>query len=210
MSAVVSKVGRPATLEDLLALPEEGRGYELIEGVLVEKAPLVETAGLGVKRATSAKHGRVQRKVSAYIDPFDHRPGGRWPGGWWFGTEIHVSFDATETLQPDVAGWRRERLAEPSDEAVVTVRPDWVCEILSTNRRNDLIKKKRVYHRNEVPHYWILDPEDEALFVYRWAPEGYVDVLTAERGERVHAEPFEAVELIVSELFGDGDEEAAT
>jgi Uma2 family endonuclease len=87
------------------------------------------------------------------------------------------------------------------------VRPDWVCEILSTNRRNDLIKKKRVYHRHEVPHYWILDPEEATLTVYRWSPDGYVEILAAERGERVRAEPFDALEIAVGVLFGDEEDE---
>ena len=106
-----------------------------------------------------------------------------------------------------MAGWRRERVPERPRGAVVRVRPDWVCEILSTNKSNDLVKKKRVYHRHEVPHYWILDPERETLTVHRWSREGYVDILTAERGERVRAEPFEAVEMSVGVLLGEDDEE---
>ncbi len=44
-----------------------------------------------------------------------------------------------------------------------------------------------------------------ALAVNRWAPEGYVHVLGARRGDRVRAEPFEAIELGVGALFGDDD-----
>ena len=82
------------------------------------------------------------------------------------------------------------------------VRPDWVCEILSTNKRNDLILKKRVYHRHQIPHYWIIDPERETLMDYRWAQDGYVEILAAGRGEEVCAEPFEAIQLQVGVLFG--------
>ena len=67
-------------------------------------------------------------------------------------------FDAANTFQPDVTGWRRDRVPEGSGGVPVMVRPDWVCEILSSNKRNDLVKKKRVYHRHQVPHYWIVDP----------------------------------------------------
>jgi len=89
------------------------------------------------------------------------------------------------------------------------VRPDWTCEILSTNKRNDLIKKKRIYHRHQVPHDWIVDPSEETLTVYRWAPDGYTEILVGERGERVLAEPFEAIPLVVGVLFGDDEDEAA-
>ena len=38
-------------------------------------------------------------------------------------------------------------------------------------------------------------------------PDGYVEVLIAERGETVRAEPFDAIELRVGVLFGDDDDE---
>lgn len=85
----------------------------------------------------------------------------------------------------------------------VTVVPDWVCEILSrANRRNDLIRKKRIYHREKIAHDWILDPDEHTLVVHRWHPEGYLEVLAAERGQRVRAEPFDALEPAVGRLFG--------
>ena len=108
-----------------------------------------------------------------------------------------------------VAGWLRERLPEPpeDEDAVVQVRPDWIAEIISpSNAGNDLVKKKRVYHRHGVPHYWIIDPRDESLTVLRWTPEGYVEALVALRGERVRPEPFAAVEWLVGVLFGDDDD----
>ena len=144
------------------------------------------------------------------LGPFDRRPGGPpdRPGGWIFGTDVDVYFDERNTLRPDVGGWRREHLAALPEEFPVRVLPSWVCEILSTNRRNDLVRKKRVYHQYKIPHYWILDPQAETLLVYRWSADGYTEVLAAQRGERVRAEPFEAIELAVGVLFGDDDDDA--
>lgn len=51
----------------------------------------------------------------------------------------------------------------------------------------------------------ILDPIEQRLEVYRWHSDGYLQVLTAMRGERVRAEPFDAIELQVGVLFGDDD-----
>jgi Uma2 family endonuclease len=185
-----------ATLADLLALPEDvRRRHELIEGALVERG-----AGSGL-------HGAVQALLVEAVGPFHRRPGGRAPGGWWFATETDVYFDPEDTLRPDLAGWRRERVPERPVDMPVMIRPDWVCEILSTNKRNDLIKKKRVYHRHQVPHYWILDPVEESLSVLRWTPEGYFEILAAERGETVRAEPFEALPLRVGVFFGDEEAE---
>jgi Uma2 family endonuclease len=123
-------------------------------------------------------------------------------------TEVEVQLDARDVYRPDVVGWRRERAAERPSGTPIVLRPDWVCEVLSPrNTRNDTLKKMRGYQRSGVPHYWIVDPAEETLTVYRWTPDGYLVALKAERGERVRAEPFEAVELEVGVLFGDEPDE---
>jgi len=53
-----------------------------------------------------------------------------------------------------------------------------------------------------VPHYWIADPVEQLLEVYRHAAGGYPLALSAKAGQRIRAEPFDAVELRVDELFG--------
>jgi Uma2 family endonuclease len=188
-----------ATLADLLALPEQGRGHELVDGELVEKQ-----AGF--------RHGRAQFNVAGLLAPYRRREGGGGrPGGWWLLTEQLVAFTPGQVLRPDVAGWLRERLPEPPDEedAVVEVRPDWVCEIISPRKAaHDLVRKKRIYHPCEVPYYWAIDPRDESLTVLQWTDKGYLELLVAQRGERVRAEPFPSVELHVGVLFGDDEDDA--
>ena len=188
-----------ATVTDLLAIPEQRRFHELIDGELVEKA------------MPSPKHGGAQASLAAILFPrYGRRSGGRWPGGWWFATEVEVQLAEHELYRPDVAAWRRERLAELPHETPLLVRPDWGCEILSpSNPRHDLVKKLRTYHRCGVPHYWIVDPVSEILTVHRWSADGYVTVQTAERGEHVRAEPFDAFEWPVGALFGDDPDDDA-
>jgi Uma2 family endonuclease len=196
MTTVARTPGTPATLEDLLAIPEERRRHEIIDGQLVEKG------------AATAEHGAAQAElVSALVGRFGRRPGGRWPGGWWFVTEVEVAFGPHQIFRPDVLGWRRERAPQRPTGTPVTLLPDWICEILSTNRGNDLVRKKRAYHRQKVPHYWVVDPSEETLTVHRWGPDGYIEVLAAERRETVRAEPFEAVDFFVGVLFGDDEPE---
>jgi Uma2 family endonuclease len=185
---------RPATLADLLAIPEAQRRHEIIDGEILEKG------------APTGEHGTAQADlVTALNHRFGRRPGGRWPGGWWFATEVEILFAEDQVFRPDVVGWRRERLAERPAGIPIRVLPDWVCEILSSNRRHDLVKKKRIDHACKLPHYWILDPAEETLAVHRWGPDGYIEVLAAQRGEIVRAEPFDAVELHVGTFFGDDD-----
>ena len=100
-----------ATIADLLAIPEAHRRHEVIDGSLIEK------------EAASGRHGGAQARLSRTLGPYDRRPGGRWPGGWWFATEVEVLFEDTQVFRPDVAGWRRERLAELPAEVPIMVRP---------------------------------------------------------------------------------------
>ena len=62
------------------------------------------------------------------------------------------------------------------------------------------------YHQASVSHYWLLDPREQTLAVFRWTAAGYVFVLGARRGQTVRAEPFEARELAVGVFFGDDEE----
>jgi hypothetical protein len=58
-----------ATVDDLLAIPEDERRHELIEGVIEPKG------------AASGRHGASQRKLSAYVEPSLASTGGhaaRW------------------------------------------------------------------------------------------------------------------------------------
>jgi Uma2 family endonuclease len=179
------------TLADWLAQPEERR-MELIEGELVEKA-LPDYA-----------HGVAQAGLSALLVPeFHRRGGGGHPGGWWIATEVDVQL-GDNGFRPDLAGWRRERVPVMPTTRPITVRPDWICETLSrVNASNDTIVKMWHYHRAEIPHYWILDPDTRTLAVYRNSVEGFVNVLVSHAGERVRAEPFDAIEIRVGLLFGE-------
>lgn len=58
-----------------------------------------------------------------------------------------------------------------------------------------------------MPHYWLVDPVEETLQVLRWSADGYVEVVIADRTERVRAEPFDAIEIAVGYLFGDDDDD---
>ena len=183
-----------ATFADLLAHDDSDR-LEIVDGEIIEKA------------APSPNHSMTENLLAVAVGPFNRRPGGRGPGGWWIFTEIHVEYQAAEIYCHDTAGWRRDRLATRPNSWPVRIRPDWVCEILSPrHERNDLVVKPRVLHAAEVPHYWVVDPEERILLVHRWS-EGYTIVQRAAAGETVRAEPFEAIELRVGVLSGDDDDE---
>jgi Uma2 family endonuclease len=193
---MVASRTRLATAADLATLPRDVRA-EIIHGVIVEKA------------SPSSEHGASQFAFGTVLGRrFQRGPGGRWPGGWWFGTEIEVEYETHEVYRHDVTGWRRDRVPHRPPGRPVRIRPDWACELLSpSNAKRDLIDKFQVLHTNGVPHYWIVDPLERTLIVHRWEPGGYLVVLTAAAGDVVRAEPFAAVELQVATLFGVEDDE---
>jgi Uma2 family endonuclease len=180
-----------ATVASFLAIPDEERFHELIDGEIVRKA------------SPSAEHGTTQLILGAtLLGPFGRQPPSGGPGGWWLVTEVEIRF-GDDICRPDVAGWRRSTVPERPRGRIVPVVPQWTCEVLSEDERNDLVRKKHIYHRHHVDHYWMLDPEQGTLAVYRWHSEGYLEVLSAQRGQVVRAEPFDAIDLEIGALFGD-------
>lgn len=186
-----------ATAEMLRQLHGEDSRFELIHGEISEKAlPRIE-------------HARNQLSMAGpFIRRFNRNPGGKWPGGWWLMSELHVQYRDDEVFCHDLCGYRRDLHAELSNDWPCPTRPDWVCELLSPgHHKRDRVDKSAVLFRSKVPHYWIVDPEEKLLEIYRWTPEGYTLVRTAGPGETVRAEPFDAVELRTSVLFGDEDDD---
>lgn len=178
-----------ATVADLLGRPGDER-LELIRGTLVEKA------------APTAEHAGAQLGAgSTLTEFFQHgRSGG--PGGWWFFTELDVRF-GSDVLRPDICGYRKDSGIKRPTGRPVAIRPDWVCEILSvSNESRDRVEKQEIYFRANVPHYWLIDPLEGTLEVYRRTDLAFALVLAAHQGQRVRAEPFDAVEISVDELLG--------
>ena len=181
------------TVEEFLVLDGP---VELIRGSVVEKA------------APSSEHAGAQSGIDRRVgDKFNRKPGGRWPGGWWFFVELDVQFSG-EIFRPDVCGYRRDRLKEKPAGRPVAVRPDWVCEILSpSNAKTDRIEKLQTYFAAGVQHYWLVDPLQGSLEIFRRTDLAYALVQSAHRGQRLKPEPFDALEFTVDELLGDDPED---
>jgi Uma2 family endonuclease len=131
--------------------------------------------------------------------PFDRGRGG--PGGWVIldEPELHLGEDI---LVPDLAGWRRERMAEVPASAYFSLAPDWICEVLSRSTQAlDRADKMTIYAREGVRHAWLVDPTARTLEVYRLQATEWLRVGTWRDDAAVRAEPFDAIELELGALW---------
>lgn len=151
------------------------------------------------------RHTRAASRLGRRLGPFDDDGGD--PGGWVIldEPELHLG-PKPDKLVPDLAGWRRERMPDalgPEDApAFYDVAPDWVCEVLSSStERVDRGKKMRIYRREGVGHVWLVSPVLLTLEVYRLEAKQWILLDTHEGDERVRAEPFQAMELRLGDLW---------
>src|SRR5262245_40838427 len=100
---------RRATYQDLCEVPDH-KVAEILDGELI------------VSPRPALRHSRASSSVGGNLwGPFQEGRGG--PGGWWIldEPELHLGEDV---IVPDLAGWRRERLAIVPDAAYLTLAPD--------------------------------------------------------------------------------------
>jgi Uma2 family endonuclease len=140
----------PWSREQVLAFPEDGNRYELIDGaLLVTPAPRMQhQAMLGVLMVRLASHvdqHHLGRVLSSPADLF-----GR----------------LGQLVQPDLFVIPTRAVSEQWEDAP---EPILAVEILSpSTARYDRVTKRRFYQRAGVPEYWIVDAD--ARVVERWRP----------------------------------------
>lgn len=183
----MGKVSRRATYEDLREVPEH-RVAEIIDGELYTSP------------RPSSLHARAATRLSSRLGPpYDEGIGG--PGGWilLIEPELHLG---SHVVVPDMAGWRRERLAELPDVPHFTLAPDWACEVLSpATERIDRLKKLRVYAGFAVQNAWLVSPAMRSLEVYARTGHHFALVATYADAEEVRAEPFAEIRIELSALW---------
>ncbi|MPZ65223.1 MAG: Uma2 family endonuclease [Pseudonocardiaceae bacterium] len=159
--------GRPFTVHDLEAMPDDGRRYELIDGMLlVTPAP-----GWSHQEMSGALyrvlHAACSPELRVLIAPFAVRTA------------------LTNEVQPDVLVARYDDLTE----ANLPVPPVLAMETLSRSTQlNDRNTKKAHYERLGVPSYWLLDPvQPGGLDVYELDEQAHYQLVAAVSGDEVFA-----------------------
>jgi Uma2 family endonuclease len=178
---------RRATYDDVLKAPEHLIA-ELIDGELYTSP------------RPAGRHAFAMSRLAIGLGPFQQEQGTI--GGWWILIEPELHF-GEDVLVPDLVGWRCERMPEFPDTAFFTLRPDWICEVLSpSTKRLDRTKKLGVYARERVPHAWLADPIDKTLEVLGLdSSQHWVLHATHSSDECVRAVPFEAIEIKLAHLW---------
>ncbi len=154
------------TVEDLLAMPDDGVERWIINGKLREKPPEFKGVKVTVR---NRHHSETMSFVATALTTWLRtRPKPR--GGVYCG-EVGILLPARPTaVGADVAYAPADVVATQDDEKTTLLDgvPTLVVEILSPNDTVELTHEKvRAYIRAGVPVVWVIDPEDRTVKVYR-------------------------------------------
>lgn len=189
---VAAPKGRPATRRDLEALADNVIG-EILAGEL------------HVSPRPASRHALAASALGSDVFGRFHRPPSGDSGGWWILDEPELEL-GDDTVVPDLAGWRRERMPVLPDAATFTLAPDWVCEVLSpSTARIDRILKLPIYLRAGVSRLWLVDPIAQSLEALRRTDDGWLLVGTWGGDMKVRVPPFDAAEIDLARLWDRGE-----
>jgi Uma2 family endonuclease len=162
------------TYEDYARLPDDGNRYEVIDGeVLVTPAP-----------TTFHQHVLFTLAIALRQYAERHGLGVVLPG-------VDVLFVSGQFLRPDIVF-----VPEPVRDGIklrgIEKAPGLVVEILSPGSASiDRVKKPRRYGDFGVPEYWVVDPDERTVWVWRFVsshePERAIDRITWQPNPHVEA-----------------------
>lgn len=176
----------PLTYEDLVATPDDGKRYEIIDGELF----------------VGASPKRIHQEVSQRINLDLNDATGRGLLGRVYFAPVDVRLSPHDIVQPDILFIRRDRLHIYQDGGIVEGPPDIVVEILSPgSHTRDLVKKARLYEWAGIPEYWQADPFGRTLRILVLRSGRYAAIEPVDGAVRSTVLPHLSVD--VAALFAD-------
>ncbi len=184
---MVAKVGPLLTVAHLDACPDDNNRYELIEGELF------------VSRAPRLPHQLVLQKLQLVLGNYleSKRIGKLVPGAG-------AVFSEYDAVIPDLVFVTDTRWDEVTTNDKFVGPPDLVIEVLSPgkeNRERDLLVKRQLYAKYGVAEYWIIDPDNQAVLVYRLQHQTLEEVANLAENEYLTSPLFPDFEMKVSAIF---------
>jgi len=151
--AAVRQTTTLMTAEDLLALPDDGYTYELVEGELRQMPP------------TSGEHSRVELYIAFWLMSFVYRNRLGKVYGSDAGFRLKRSPDTV--LCPDTSFVRTERVPQDDRTGIMELPPDLAVEVVSpSNTINDMDDKVGVYLAAGTSLVWVVRPRHRQVTVY--------------------------------------------
>lgn len=144
--------------QDLLTTPDDGNRYEIFEGELV------------MTPAPGTVHQRIVFKLCNILGNYLKQMS----SGEVYPAPVDVYFNEETTVQPDLIFVSRDRL-HIIDEQKVNGAPDVVVEIISESTESrDRSFKFKLYAKEGVREYWIVDPAKKTVEVYELKETGFM------------------------------------
>ena len=145
------------TYADLVAIPSDGKRYELHEGEIYMTA------------APRPRHQQVVGNLHLILAAHVRRLG----LGEVFLSPIDVILADVTVVEPDLVYLETARLGRVSDRAIEGP-PTLAIEVLSpSTAAADRGVKLQLSAKYGVPHYWIVDPDARLIETYRLAGPSY-------------------------------------
>jgi Uma2 family endonuclease len=179
------------TYDDFLLFPDDGQRHELIDGEHY------------VTPSPNTRHQRVSGNLHFLIRAWLERH----PIGEVFYAPFDVVFTRFDVVEPDLLYLSHARAKAALTAAHVAGVPELVIEIGSpSTRKRDETLKRRLYEREGVSEYWVVDPDLDVIRIYRRGADGFARPveLSAEAGETLTSPLFAGLELPLARVFSDG------
>lgn len=163
MATLKPRTGIQLSVEEFMELPDtyDRRKMELDEGELyIMPRPRIRHQSLQLKVASS-----VDIHLVSFDDP---------PAEVFHDVIVALSLEDRILFAPDMIIILRGGQATVTDR-MVEGPPDIVMEILSSDRRRDLVRKRQLYAEAGVPEYWIFDPREDTATLLELRDGQYVE-----------------------------------
>ena len=145
------------TYDDYAALPDDGRRYEIVNGVLY------------MSPSPSWSHQEIVGEIFSHLRTYLRTTG----SGGAFMAPIDVELAPNVVFQPDVVVLLKANRKKLKERHIVGA-PDLAVEIVSpSSETHDRHKKIDAYARAGVPEYWIVDPDARTVEVLAWEKGEY-------------------------------------
>ena len=182
--------GVKLTYDDYVQFPEDGKRHELIDGEhVVTPTP---------NRKHQAVSGNLHGLIWSYLQLHSI--------GRVFSAPFDVILSNFDVVEPDLLFISQQRLAEIETSPWVRGAPNLVVEIGSpATRKRDATVKRQLYERCGVEEYWVVDPELDAIDVYRRVEDRYerTSQLTLEPNDVLTSPLLAGLELPLVKIFED-------